>query len=492
MWLQRRPSGDANPGNLSISGQREASNGFRVNGSDVEEDVNMGTSIVPNLDSIDSFRVLTSNFDAEYGNSSGGQVLVTTKAGTAQWHGSAFEFLRNTALDARNYFSDQRAAYRQNQFGGTIGGTPFHRSVTLFADYQGTRLTEGIDTGDIAVPTTAERGGAFTGSTALTGCVSGPYLAGLLSTELGSAVSAGDPYSPQSAGCTLNRPVVFPNNQIPQSAWSAPAKFLLSSIPLPNAGANLFETAAQPQALQDDKGALRADWTHGKGTLTAYYFVDQYSLDNPYPTGTGGASVPGFDATSNGRAQLMSLAHVKTFGDATLNEFHTSYMRNGNAVGQPHGGVGPSLVSQGFTGIVPLQPSTEGIANVAFNDFTMGVDTTALVQAENIYELSDAFSRILGNHGLKVGSEFHISQINTHPDVIFNGSFAFNGSETGVDFADFLLGSYIELHARASQQLLQPQRLHGGVCAGQLESNQPAYGQLRRALGPHSPLARKV
>jgi hypothetical protein len=78
------PSGNANPGNLSISGQREASNGFRVNGSDVEEDVNMGTSIVPNLDAIDSFRVLTSNFDAEYGNSSGGQVLVTTKTGTAQ------------------------------------------------------------------------------------------------------------------------------------------------------------------------------------------------------------------------------------------------------------------------------------------------------------------------------------------------------------------------------------------------------------------------
>src|ERR1035438_5071942 len=153
------PSGDANPGNLSISGQRESSNGFRVNGSDAEEDVNMGTSIVPNLDSIDSFRVLTSNFDAEYGNSSGGQVLVTTKSGTAKLHGSAFEFLRNTALDARNYFSLNRAAYRQNQFGGTLGGTPFHKSVMLFGDYQATRLTEGIDTGDISVPSAAERGG---------------------------------------------------------------------------------------------------------------------------------------------------------------------------------------------------------------------------------------------------------------------------------------------------------------------------------------------
>ncbi len=155
------PSGNANPGDLSISGQREASNGFRVNGADVEEDVNMGTSIVVNLDAIDSFRVLTSNFDAEYGNSSGGQVLVTTKAGTAQLHGSVFEFLRNTDLDARNYFSQDRAAYRQNQFGATIGGTPFHKSTALFADYQGTRLTEGIDTGNIAVPSLIERAGSF-------------------------------------------------------------------------------------------------------------------------------------------------------------------------------------------------------------------------------------------------------------------------------------------------------------------------------------------
>ena len=148
---------------LSISGQRESSNGFRVNGSDVEEDVNMGTSIVPNLAmQIDSFRVLTSNFDAEYGNSSGGQVLVVTKAGSEQWHGSVFEFLRNTSLDARNYFSQERAAYGQNQFGATLGGAPFRdKSLKFFVDYQGTRLTEGVDTGNIAVPSLAERSGDF-------------------------------------------------------------------------------------------------------------------------------------------------------------------------------------------------------------------------------------------------------------------------------------------------------------------------------------------
>jgi hypothetical protein len=422
------PSGNANPGNLSISGQREETNGFRVNGADVEEDVNMGTSIVPNLDAIDSFRVLTSNFDAEYGNSSGGQILVTTKAGTAQPHGSAFEFLRNTALDARNYFSADRAAYRQNQFGGTVGGEPLHRNVMVFADYQGTRLTEGLDTGDIAVPSVAERSGNFS-QNPLTGSVNGAYWAGLLTARLGRMVTAGEPYAS-----------VFPTGTIPQAAWSAPANYLLSSIPKPNAGTGEFETAAEAETLQDDKSGLRLDWTHGKGTLTGYYFADGYSLDNPYPTGTGGASVPGFDATSNGLAQLLSLGHTITFGTAALNEFHLSYMRNANAVGQPRGGVGPSLASQGFNGIDALKPSTEGIENIAFNDFTMGVDTTALVQAENIYEVSDAFSRIVGQHGLKGGVELHVNQINTHPDVIFNGSFAFNGSETGVDFADFLLG----------------------------------------------------
>jgi hypothetical protein len=222
---------------------------------------------------------------------------------------------------------------------------------------------------------------------------------------------------------------------------------LLASIPLPNAGGALFATAAEAETLQDNKAGLRLDWSHGKGSLTGYYFLDNYSLDNPYPTGTGGASVPGFDATSSGRAQLLSLGHSLTLGSVALNEFHLSYMRNANAVGQPRGGVGPSLAAQGFAsgnnggdGILALKPSTEGIENVAFNDFTLGVDTTALVQAENIYEMSEAFSRIAGKHGLKAGGEVHMNQIDTHPDVVFNGSFAFTGSETGLDFADFLLG----------------------------------------------------
>ncbi len=138
------PSGDANPGNLSISGQREASNGFRVNGSDVEEDVNMGTSIVPNLDAIDSFRVLTSNFDAEYGNSSGGQVLVMTKSGTAQVHGIGLRVpAQHGSRRAQLLFCSSARPTARTSSAAAVGGSPFHRSVAVFADYQGTRLTEG-------------------------------------------------------------------------------------------------------------------------------------------------------------------------------------------------------------------------------------------------------------------------------------------------------------------------------------------------------------
>src|SRR5260370_5094009 len=116
------PSGGLNPGNQSISGQREDANGFVVNGGDVKEMMNGGTSIVPNLDSIDEFQILTNNFDAEHGNYSGGIVHVVTKSGTNQFHGSAFEFLRNTVLDGKDFFSPQRAQFNQNQFGGTFGG----------------------------------------------------------------------------------------------------------------------------------------------------------------------------------------------------------------------------------------------------------------------------------------------------------------------------------------------------------------------------------
>jgi len=226
------PSGNLNAGSLSVSGQRETANGFMVNGGNVNEGVNQTTSIVPNLDSIAEFRILTNNFDAEYGNYSGGQVNAITKSGTNEFHGEAFEFLRNDALDARNYFSDIRGAFKQNQFGSTFGGPVVRKKIFLFVDYQGTRQTEG-QVANVPVPSSADLNGNLADSaSALTGTVGGAYWANLLSSRLGYTVQSAEPY--YFTGCASSNPTtgcVFPNAIIPSSSISAPAKALLKYLP---------------------------------------------------------------------------------------------------------------------------------------------------------------------------------------------------------------------------------------------------------------------
>jgi Carboxypeptidase regulatory-like domain len=463
------PSGDLNPGNLSVSGQRETANGFVLNGSNVEEDFNRGTAIVPNLDSIQEFRVLTSYADAEYGNYSGGQVIVVTKSGSNQLHGSVFEFLRNTNLDSRNYFSAQRAKFDRHQFGGTVGGPLKKGAIFFFADYQGTRMTQGIESGRISVPSIADRtGNLIDEASALTTTatlpngsrvtvpttVAGSNLASLPHVSPGLPYyfqkgenQAGNPTTQYAMNCTLPSQCVFPNAVFPQNAWSAPAKALLQYIPQPNQGDANFSTSVYNQTLRDNEGALRVDANTGWGALAAYYSLDDFFQDTPYPTGQGGANVPGFNATSVGRAQLFSLGITKALSPNALNEFHLSYMRFANRVGQPVGGVGPKLSDQGFVegpgtlGIVPLAPKIEGIENVSFNDFTFGVDTTGETQVNNTYQETDNFSKVMGKHSLKVGGGLHLDQVNINPDAVFNGSFQFEGTESGSDFADFLLGA---------------------------------------------------
>src|SRR5271157_3031486 len=153
-------SGSESSGALSVNGMRETSNGFILNGATVQESGFGGTAVIPNLDSIAEFRILTNNFDAEYGNYSGGQINVVTKSGTNGWHGNAFEFLRNTNLDAANFFqSGQRGSYHQNQFGGTFGGPIKKDKVFFFADYQGNRVIQAVPQTIQGAPTQAEEGG---------------------------------------------------------------------------------------------------------------------------------------------------------------------------------------------------------------------------------------------------------------------------------------------------------------------------------------------
>jgi Carboxypeptidase regulatory-like domain len=443
------PSGDLNPGNLSIDGQRESSNGFMMNGIDVQEHMNGGSSIVANLDSIDEFRVLTNNFDPEYGNYNGGMVTVITKSGSDAFHGSGFEFLRNTALDARGYFDPTRPAFRQNQFGGTLGGPLIRQKVYFFSDYQGTRMDQGIETGLISVPSSQDRSGNLSDlASTLTGTVSGSSLAALLSQELGYAVYAGEPY--YSAGCT-SATCVFPGAVIPKSAWSGPAQNLLQyipspNIPSPNEGADQFATSSYLQNLRDDKFSGRLDANTRLGQISSYYFFDDYRLDNPYPEQQGGASIPGFDALSLGRAQFLSLGDVKALGNSTVNEFHAGFLRYANVIGQPRGGLGVSLALQGFVtasgtpGFTVQAPKFEGVENIVFPSFVMGVPITNEKQVNNTVYLSDVVSKVVRSHTLKFGGQFHADQVNEHPNATFNGTFNIAGTETGSAFADFLIG----------------------------------------------------
>src|ERR1700684_3168854 len=192
--------------------------------------------------------------------------------------------------------------------------------------------------------------------------------------------------------------------------------------------------------------------------MSAYYFLDDWSQNNPYPVAQGGANVPGFNALYTGRAQLLGLGITKTLGATAVNEFRFSYLRDSNDLGKPVGGVGVSLESQGFTvgpgppGIVALSPSTEGVESIGFNTFTMGTNTNELKQVGNTFQWLDNFSKVIGTHSLKFGGEFHYDQVNVNAIAKFNGSFLFFGTETGSDFAILLFA----VPSQYNQSQLQP------------------------------------
>ncbi|MFY9528295.1 MAG: TonB-dependent receptor [Candidatus Acidiferrales bacterium] len=493
----RSVSGNLNPGNQSINGERQSANGFMVNGANVEEGKNNGTSIIPNLDSISEFRILTSNFDAEYGNFNGGQINVATKSGTNTFHGSAFEFLRNTVLDARNFFdtTGQVPDFKQNQFGGTFGGPIKSDKAFFFADYQGTRLVQG-QTVSNGVPSLADRpdtpgnGGnanvvdlfnALLASGGSIGKVGGAFWATTLQTRLqkggiNETVTANEPYF--FPGCTSasgTNPCVFPNAIIPASALSVPASHLLQFVPKPNAPSNTFNTSAFNQRLTDDKGGIRVDGNTRFGMLSAYYFMDDYLRDDPYPNSivNGGGVAPGFDSVTPGRAQLISLGDTKSFGTNSVNEFHFSYMRSAGTYFKPKGGLGVTLASLGFNtpfnpngGIGPIDPKVEGVPQVFLSNFgiSIGVPQDTGRQVNNTFQWQDNFSKIIGTHSLKFGGQFHYDQINERNFFGENGAFTFDGSETGVDFVDFLLGAPASL-IQASKQVLDSRSKYAGLYA---------------------------
>jgi hypothetical protein len=450
-------SGDLNSGALSVNGQREAANGFILNGLSVQETGFSGAGAIPNLDSIAEFRILTNNFDAEYGNYSGGQINVITKSGTNNWHGNAFEFLRNTSLDAANFFdAGQRGAYHQNQFGGTFGGPIRRDKIFFFADYQGNRVVQGQTQTIQGIPTGAEKSGDFSalagnfsspatnGSPAAPHTVGGTAWAQQLSSALGYTVSNGEPY--YTTGCNSTSQCVFPGAQVPTAAFSPISKNLLSFILPPNRADGSFSTSAQKLSLADNKFSGRVDANSRFGLVSGYYYFDKYTLNSPYWPSPQ-PLYPGFNVTGNGQNHFVNLSDTKTFSSAAVNEFRLGFFRLDVTLNQPSGGTGQTLSGLGFTtgantpGIVPLAPALEGVPEIDLNSFTIGVPSRPNHLIENIYQAADNFSKIIGKHTLTLGGQYHYNQLTENLVNVANGNFVFNGSETGIDFLDFLLGA---------------------------------------------------
>ncbi|MGA7623011.1 MAG: carboxypeptidase regulatory-like domain-containing protein [Candidatus Acidiferrales bacterium] len=460
-------SGDLNSGAYSVNGMRESENGFILNGVLVQELGFSGAGAVPNLDSLAEFRILTNNFDAEYGNYSGGLINVVTKSGTNDYHGNIFEFLRNTDFDAKNYFDVSRGAYHQNQFGGTFGGPIKREKIFFFGDYQGNRLIQGVTQRIVGAPTAALEGGnlssvasSFVTAAGLPSTfVNGTGWATQLSNQLGYPVANGEPYYfTAPTPCTSPTQCVFPNAQLSPSAFNPISANLLKYI-LPANGVNsqgvpTYTTNAGAVDLSDNKFSLRGDANTQFGLLTAYYYFDRYNRVDPYWP-SNAPLYPGFSVDGKGQTHNISLGDTKTLSSASVNEFRIGYFRLDTKFNQPVGGKGVTLASLGFAsgaggapGILPLVPQLEGVPEIDFNDFVIGVPSRPNGLIDNIYQILDNYSRVIGTHTLKFGGQYHYDQLEEDLiDNVSNGNFFFGtnfsccGSETGSDFANFLLGA---------------------------------------------------
>jgi len=444
-----------NAGNVSVNGQRETANAFLVNGGDVSEGRNLGAGLVPNLDSVEEFRLITNSFDAEYGKFSGAVMNAITKSGTNGFHGDVFYFLRHEKMDAQNYFfsGQPKSEYRQHQFGFTAGGPFWKNKLFWFTDYQGTRQVRAAEVSGILVPSKAELGGQFDPSVlnlTVDGVAGGTCPACGWPTELstrlgGQPVSNGEPYS--FPGCNSTTNCVFPGGVIPQAAWSPAAIGILPYIPGPTNADGTFSDNRQKNRITDNKIGERVDFNSRKtGNWSFYYHFDDSTVNSALPD--GGASVPGFPAVTPTRAQEFVISNNKTIGTNAVNEARLTFFRTSTHLNNPTGGKA-SLASLGFQtgigslGIIP--DATPGFAEYVpqlyFNNFSIGAPSLITFQPNNTYTASDGFSKVIGRHTLKFGGEARYLQVNERNLASQDGAFVFDGTVTGSDFADYLLGT---------------------------------------------------
>ena len=395
---------------LSLNGGREDANNFLLDGV-YNGNPNLNTSgVIAAVDAIREFEVVTSSYDASFGRNGGGQVNVILKSGTNGLHGAAYEFFRNGALDARNYFApagEPRPKYQRNQFGFALGGPVVRNRTFFFADYEGRRIREGV-TRVTNVPTALERGGDFSQSGL-------PFVL--------------DPFTFQP----------FPGGRIPRERIHPIGAALASLYPLPNRAAPGQNYVSSPAGRdRNDQFDARIDHKLGSRSDLAfrYSFADR-DFHEPFG-GAGFAAIPGFGNDVPRRTQNVMLSETHSFSPTLLNELRFGFNRNASSV--LHEGRGRNLTQQ--LGLPSLaSPRAQGLIYVSLPGYSPLGDEYNNPQLTHIntFEIVDQLSGNRGRHFWKAGFNFRRFQQNAYRDIQARGLLNFAGY-TGSGLSELLQG----------------------------------------------------
>lgn len=410
----------------STSGNIENDNNYQMNGAQVNDLMGSGNlsggAPVPNPDSIQEFKVQTGQYDASYGRNAGANVNVVTKSGTNEFHGNAWEYFRNTDLNANNFFLKQsgqaRGVLNQNQFGGTIGGPVMKDKLFFFGSYQGTREKNGLSTG----------------------CLSGGVLVPPgITSDAGSRTAAaleaeyGVPSIDPTALAALN--AQLPNGQF--------------VIPAPQNAATGESTFSAPCPYTDDQGVADVDWYQSeKSHLAVKFFILDSNQTEAFPGNNIGlttVTVPGYPQAITNAFRDISITHTYTFSDRLLNQLVLSYHRTSGGLVQSYSNISfansAGCAGSGPTTLTSLCVTAPPFDNVlpqilVQGSFNLGGNGQGAVIHQNDYAFEDSITYIRGKHSLHIGGGIDRSEIN-FPVFHFVASLdylSFNGFLTGSPF----------------------------------------------------------
>jgi hypothetical protein len=390
----------------------------------------------PNPDALAEFHVLESNYSAEYGRNAGGVVSVVTKSGTNSLHGTLYDYLRNTAFNANDFFSNEIGAPRnilkRNQFGGTVGGPMFvphafdgRNKMFFFFSYQGQRQSSVAQDGNIPVYTPLEAQGNFS-----------------------QAVNGGP--DPAVATFLENNPYYQSNPTLAAQAIIDPTK--INSVALNYFKAGLMPIAPAGQILSASSAKANVDDYLGRfdysisthDTLSATLTSHAAPETLPFTDNTGGANVPGFTNQTTNDSYFGTVTYNHIFSPALVNELRVTAQRGNLLQYEPDAHL-PTGAQLGVTGVTPDQATGPVLLNFYGSGLNVGYSPNGPTDLiNNTYALADNVSWTKGRNNAKFGGYFSAYQNNTVYDYFVNGAFFFYGPSTGVgsgdDLADFLMG----------------------------------------------------